>query len=108
MGERLHATDTLLREMLARVVEALNETVADAVGGALEAVELSEVQPRAAQRVPATCCYKTTLHRLLKEGRAGRTRCAARCQSAASSCRCRGTAASSSTRDGGAFLLLLL
>jgi hypothetical protein len=50
-GERLHATDTLLREMLARVVETLNETVADAVGSALEAVKLGKVKPGTAQGV---------------------------------------------------------
>ncbi len=50
-GGRLHATDTLLREMLARVVETLNKTVADAVGSALEAVKLSKVQPGTAQGV---------------------------------------------------------
>ena len=55
----LHSTHALLSEVLASVVEALDETVADAVGGALEAVELGEVQPRAAQRVPETYCYKT-------------------------------------------------
>lgn len=37
--------------MLTGVIKALNETVADAVGGALEAVELGEVEPGAAQGV---------------------------------------------------------
>ena len=50
-GGRLHASDSLLREVLTGVIKALNETVADAVGGALEAVELGEVEPGAAQRV---------------------------------------------------------
>jgi hypothetical protein len=37
--------------VLTGVIKALNKTVADAVGGALEAVELGEVEPSAAQGV---------------------------------------------------------
>jgi hypothetical protein len=61
---RLHAARALLRKVLASVVEALDEAVADAVRGALEAVELGEVEARAAESV-LDVLHNVSLERLL-------------------------------------------